>query len=206
MQFDTAQLTSKQNYKLLSGLVIPRPIGWISTVSTDNIYNVAPYSFFNGVAGSPPHVMFASGWVNNEPKDSLRNILDTGEFVANLVDEATVEKMNLTATILPAEVDEFKFAELTAVPCEKIKVPRVKESKASFECQMVHTYDIKNDDGTMSYTMVVGKVIYMHVDDGILMDDYKINVNAYQPIGRLAGPQYARINDLFEIDRLPSQK
>ena len=206
MKFDPEKLTGQQNYKLMTGAVIPRPIGWISTVSKDGINNVAPFSFFNAMAGDPPHVAFSSGWPGGEPKDTLKNILDSGEFVANLVHEATAEQMNITATVVRAEVDEFEMAGLTAVASEKIAAPRVKESLVNFECKMVHSYNVEGRNGEVSGTIVIGKVVMMHIDKSILDDNFRIDPAAFKPIGRLAGGMYAKVNDLFEIKRPPPQK
>lgn len=205
MKFDPNDLTEKQTYKLLIGTVLPRPIGWISTVSKDGVYNVAPYSFFNAMGSDPPHVAFSSGWHADGRKDSAQNIFDTGEFVANLVHEGVVEKMNLTATVLPAEVDEFEFAGLTAVSSEKIAAPRVKESLVNFECKLVHHYQLEGARGNGNI-IFIGRIVMMHIDDTILLDNYKIDIAAFRPVGRLAGAHYSRTNDLFALERLPPQR
>lgn len=206
MKFDPTELSGSQNYKLMTGAIIPRPIGWISTVSPNGIHNLAPYSFFNAMAGDPPHVAFSSGYPSGRAKDSLANLLASGEFVANLVNEATAEQMNLTATELPPEVDEFVFAGVTAVSSDRISAPRVKESMVSFECNVVHTYNIEQDNGEVASTIVIGKVLLMHIDDSILLPNEKIDPLAFKPIGRLAGGMYTRVNDLFEMKRLPPRR
>lgn len=205
MKFDPNDLTVKQAYKLLTGTVLPRPIGWISTVSTNGIRNLAPFSYFNAVGEDPPHVLFSSGWHKDGRKDTAQNIFDTGEFAANLVHEGVVEKMNLTATILPPEVDEFEFAGVTAVSSEKITPPRVQESLVSFECKLVHHYQLENarHNGNIIF---IGRIVMMHIDDSILLDNHKIDIAAFAPVGRLAGSYYSRTNDLFAIDRLPPQR
>lgn len=205
MRFNPNDLPKIANYKLLSGTVLPRPIGWISTVSKTGVYNLAPFSFFNGAGSDPPHVMFATERPLSGPKDTLQNVLDTGQFVANLVHEEVAEQMNLTATILPAEIDEFEFGQVTAVASDIVAPPRVAESLVSFECQLVHSYELEGskEGGAV---IIIGKILLFHIHDSILQDDYKIDLNAFKPIGRLAGGMYTRVNDLFRMDRLPPQK
>ena len=202
LQIDPQTLSPRATYKLMTGAIVPRPSGWISTVSVDGINNVAPYSFFNAISANPPHVVFSSGRPNGIPKDSLRNALETGEFVANLVTESTAEAMNVTATMLPSNVDEFVLANITPAPSTVISAPRVLESPVSFECRVVHHYEMDAPGG--GSVMVVGKIVMIHVADSIVDDDYNIDIEAYQPVGRLMGGMYCRVNDLFRIDRLPA--
>jgi len=201
MQFDPKTTDPTVTYKLLSGTVVPRPIGWISTVDRDGVNNLAPYSFFNAVSGDPPHVLFCSGKRSGDHKDSASNALATGEFVVNLVSESTAAAMNLTATELPASIDEFAYAGLTALPSVVVAAPRVGESLVNFECNVVHSYEIEGGGSVI----VVGRVVMMHVADEILDDRYRINYAAYRPVGRLAGNGYCRVSDLFELERPPSQ-
>lgn len=206
MQFDPHDLTVTQTYKLMTGTIIPRPIGWISTVAPSGQPNLAPFSYFNGMSADPPHVVFGAGMHGpDDQKDTIRNIEATGEFVANLVHEEIVEQMNLTATILDADVDEFAFAGVTAVPSQKITPPRVKESLVNFECKVVHTYTIQGRKSSDS-TIVIGEVVMIHVDDSILEDNYRINLDTYHPVGRLMGSRYAKVSDIFSLDRLPRQR
>lgn len=197
MQFNPDIIDSTLTYKLLSGTIVPRPIGWISTVSPDRVNNLAPYSFFNAVSGNPPHVLFCSGKRGGDHKDSAGNALATGEFVVNLVSESTAEAMNITATELPADVDEFAYAGLTALPSVVVAAPRVGESLVNFECKVVHSYEIEGGNSVI----VVGRVVMMHVADEILDERYRIDYAAYKPVGRLAGSGYCRVNDLFELER-----
>ncbi|MCB0064585.1 MAG: flavin reductase family protein [Caldilineaceae bacterium] len=201
MQFNPETIDATLAYKLLSGAIVPRPIGWISTVSPNGVNNLAPYSFFNAVSGDPPHVLFCSGKRGSHHKDSAGNALATGEFVVNLVSESTAEAMNITATELPAHVDEFAYAGLTALPSVVVAAPRVGESLVNFECKVVHSYEIEGGGSVI----VVGRVVMMHVADAILDERYRIDYAAYKPVGRLAGSGYCRVNDLFEMERPASQ-
>lgn len=204
MEFDPQKIETSLAYKLLSGTVVPRPIGWISTVDENGTYNLAPYSFFNVFSADPPHVIFGSGRRGNGNKDSVSNIMETGEFVVNLVSEFNVEAMNITATELPPEVDEFQLANLTPLPSRMVKPPRVAESHVHLECEMVHHYRVEESRGDGSI-IIIGRVHMMHINDDILTENYRIDYGAYKPVGRLAGGGYCRVNDIFTLDRPPSQ-
>lgn len=204
MQFNPETIETPLIYKLLTGTVVPRPIGWISTVATNGTQNLAPYSFFNAVSADPPHVLFASGRRAGSDKDSASNALATGEFVVNLVSEATAEAMNLTATELPSDVNEFTYAGLTAVPSTIVAAPRVGESLVNFECKVVHSYEVEGARGDGS-VIVIGRVVMMHVADEILGENNRIDYEAYKPVGRLAGSGYCRVSDLFDLERPSSQ-
>lgn len=205
MKFDPNTLSQIACYKLMTGTVLPRPIGWISTVDQQGVNNLAPFSFFNAVSGDPLHVLFCTERQDGAAKDTLTNVLATGEFVVNLVSEPLAAAMHLTATVLPAEVDEFVFAGVTPVPSDVVAPPRVGESPVSFECVVVHTYELENSKAGGS-VVVIGRVVMFHIDDHILLDNYKIDVAAFKPVGRLAGRWYARVNDLFQLERLSRQK
>ncbi|MBW3658274.1 MAG: flavin reductase family protein, partial [Actinobacteria bacterium] len=126
---------SREVYFLMTGLVIPRPIAWVSTVDAEGRRNLAPHSYFNVVAHEPPHVVFSSSGV----KDTLRNVRATGEFVVNLVTMDVVEAMNFTATDFPSDEDEFGWAEVTPVPSRTVAPARVAEARAHLECRVVET-------------------------------------------------------------------
>ena len=136
MQFDPLDLEQKSIYKLLTGIIIPRPIGWISSISEDGIPNLAPFSYFNAVGDDPPHVMFAAGRGQNSNKDTLNNVLATKQFVVNMVTEELTEQMNSTAQGIPTHESEFDLANLTPIPSLKVKPPRVKESPITMECEL----------------------------------------------------------------------
>ena len=200
MQFNPNELEHTAVYKLLTGSVIPRPIGWISTVDANGINNLAPFSYFNAVGEDPPHVMFSTTRGNNTNKDTLNNVLANGQFVVNMVTEELAEKMNTTAQTVPANVDEFQLADVTPIPSILIKPMRVKESLVTFECEMVHHYFLENHKNGGA-CIVIGRIVMMHFDDSILLDNYKINLETYKPIARLAGSNYAKLGELFSIKR-----
>lgn len=200
MLFDPNELDYSAVYKLLTGAVIPRPIGWISSVSEEGINNLAPFSYFNAVGEDPPHVMFAVGRGNNSNKDTLNNVLANNQFVVNMVTEELAEQMNMTAQSVPHDVDEFELAGVTPVPSVKIKPMRVRESKINFECELVHHYFLE-DHKNGGACVVIGRIVMMHFDDDVLLDNHKINLETYKPISRLAGSHYAKLGELFSIKR-----
>jgi flavin reductase (DIM6/NTAB) family NADH-FMN oxidoreductase RutF len=200
MQFDPNELEHSAVYKLLTGTVIPRPIGWISTVSENGINNLAPFSYFNAVGDDPPHIMFSTGRGHNTNKDTLNNVLETKQFVVNMVTEALAEQMNITAQSVPSEIDEFELAGVTPIASHKIKPMRVKESPITFECELVHHYFLEEHKHGGA-CVVIGRIVMMHFDDNVLLDNYKINLETYKPIARLAGSHYSKLGELFSVKR-----
>ncbi len=200
MQFDPLEIDQKAIYKLLTGAVIPRPIGWISSVSPSGVPNLAPFSFFNAIGDDPPHVMFSTVRSNNTNKDTLNNVLETKEFVVNMVTEDTVERMNRTAEIVAPEVNEFELAGLTPIASVKVKPARVKESPITMECELVHHYTLENHKYGGA-TIIIGKIVMFHIDESVLLEDHKINLETYKPVARLAGSNYAKLGEIFSIKR-----
>ncbi|WP_396161884.1 flavin reductase family protein [Flavobacterium sp.] len=200
MQFDIQNTESSALYKLLTGTVIPRPIAWVATIDENGIDNLAPFSFFNVVSEDPPHIMFSTVRTGNKNKDTLNNILANQQFVVNLVTEDLVEQMNTTSQPVAAEINEFELANVTPIESFYIKPKRVKESLVQFECEMVHHYFIeKHQNG--GACIIIGKIITMHIDDSILMENHKINIEKYQPVARLAGSNYSKLGEIFSIKR-----
>ncbi|WMW77669.1 flavin reductase family protein [Flavobacterium sp. 20NA77.7] len=200
MQFDIQNTESSALYKLLTGTVIPRPIAWVATIDENGIDNLAPFSFFNVVSEDPPHIMFSTVRTGNKNKDTLNNILANQQFVVNLVTEDVVEQMNTTSQSVAADVNEFELANVTPIESVYIKPKRVKESLVHFECEMVHHYFIeKHQNG--GACIIIGKIITMHIDDSILMENHKINVEKYKPVARLAGSNYSKLGEIFSIKR-----
>lgn len=205
MEFEVDSHPSSTMYKLIIGSIVPRPIGWISTVNEQGQPNLAPFSFFNGVSGSPPHVLFCPTirGTDGGRKDSLHNVRATGEFVANIVTEDLAEAMNISATEFPPDVNEFEAAGVTTAPSQAVRPPRVAESPVNFECKVAQIVDI--GPGGSGGNVVIGEVLHIQVADRVLFNGDKVDIEKLRPIGRLAGSSYCRVRDIFELHRLPSQ-
>ena len=196
MDFDFDTLDAANRYKLLVGLVIPRPIAWTTTVSAAGIVNAAPFSFFNVIGDDPPMVMISIENRDSGPmKDTSRNILETAEFVVNIVDEGTVENMHACAVEFPPEVSETQALGLKTAASRAVKPPRLSESPVSLECRL-HTH---LDLG--SRHLVIGTVHWMHVRDGVLdPKTLRVKMENYHPVGRLYANRYAKTRDQFAIE------
>ena len=182
-----------------NAIVTPRPIGWISTRGTDGRENLAPYSFFNAVAYTPPQVMFAS--TGQKPdregtKDSVSNIRESGVFCVNIVSHALKDAMNTTSGNYPAGEDEFDRAALMRVDCETIPCSRVADAPAALECQLVDVVKLR---GAANF-LVLGEVVGVHMRDDCLRDG-RFDVLAFEPLARLGYRDYARVTELFSLKR-----
>jgi flavin reductase (DIM6/NTAB) family NADH-FMN oxidoreductase RutF len=195
-RFTVADLTGADPYKLSTGLIVPRPIGWIGSISADGIANLAPYSFFNCVSGAPPTFVFSPG--RGGRKDTLDNVREVGEFTVNIVTEEVAEAMNATSATHPADVDEFEAAGLTAVPSTSIRPPMVGECKANIECVVTQIVDIGHADH--GNALVIGEAVEFHVAESIL-DGTRVDQRELRAIGRHAGNGYSRSTDLFDLIR-----
>ncbi|MBZ0286012.1 MAG: flavin reductase family protein [Anaerolineae bacterium] len=187
------------------GAILPRPIAWVSSADSAGRPNLAPFSFFTAVCAEPPTIVFCPMIrdTDSEPKDTLRNIRDTGVFIVNFVTEALAEKMNITSVEAPAGINEFERAGLTMEAGQVVNVPRVAESPIHFECRLNQIVTISDAPGGGS--LVIGTIVHMHIADSVYRDGNHIDLTAYQPIGRLAGAGYTRVSDVFEMQRPPSE-
>ncbi len=207
-ELPTESLTAGDCYRLMSSLIIPRPIAWVSTLSAEGHPNLAPFSYFQGMCSDPPTVVLGIAWLaDGKPKDTLRNILDTGEFTISQVSEALAEKMNLTAGSYPAHTDEWQLAGLDSAPSRAVAPPRVARALAAFECRLVHAIPLgEGSTGAPSATMVVGHIVHFHVREGLIEygpGDKLRQVDSAQlaAVGRLGGMAYTRTRDRFELAR-----
>jgi flavin reductase (DIM6/NTAB) family NADH-FMN oxidoreductase RutF len=192
-----SDLHPRDAYRLLISIVVPRPIAWVSSLGADGSLNLAPFSFFNAVAGTPPTVMFSVGQRQDNPKDTLRNVQETGEFVLNLVDEALAEKMNLTSGEYTYNVNEFERAGLSPLPSEWVKPPRVAEAAITLECRATQFVPVQSTH----YTLVLGQVLRFHIREGLLRASGAVDAALLRPVGRLSGDEYARLGAVFEMKR-----
>jgi flavin reductase (DIM6/NTAB) family NADH-FMN oxidoreductase RutF len=197
MIIDPTTVPPNVNYRILVSSVVPRPIAFVSTVSPEGVYNLAPFSFFNVVCGDPPVVCFSPIW-RNPPKDTIVNIRATGEFVVNIVSEEFAEKMNVCAGEYPSSVDEFKLSGLTPAPSDVVRAPRVQESHVNMECRLLQIVEVS--DRPMGGSLVLGEVVRFHVDDAVI-SDFRIDADKLGAVGRMSGYDYARTRDRFSIVR-----
>jgi flavin reductase (DIM6/NTAB) family NADH-FMN oxidoreductase RutF len=183
-------------------LVVPRPIGWISTVSSDGVFNLGPYSFFNGVSTDPAVVMFGcgGGTLADGKKDSWKNAEDTGEFVVNIVDETQHREMNETSADVPPDVDEFVLAGLTMEPSQAVKPPRVKGAPVHLECEFLQAVELPSDVPGKRNAMVLGTVVGIHIDDSIITDGF-VDMKKFRPVARLGYMDYTVVDNVFTMLR-----
>lgn len=198
MHFDFAHLPAHERYRLLTSAVTPRPIAWVTSQSAAGDRNAAPYSFFNVFGADPPIV--AIGMMRDAAgahKDTATNVLETREFVVNLVSEADAEAMNLTCIDAPREVDELALAGLAAAPSVAVAPPRIASAPVALECRLYRADDIG------STTLVIGEVLHYHLRDEFWDPARRrIDTPAMRLIGRLHGAGwYARGTDRFELAR-----
>ncbi|KUJ80471.1 flavin reductase [Ruegeria marisrubri] len=182
-----------------NAIITPRPIGWISSRDGDGINNLAPYSFFNGVAYEPPQVMFASTGTKpdqGDTKDSMANIEATGVFCVNIVEYAQRDAMNASSATLPRETDEFAHAGLTPVECETIDCARIEGAPAALECKVTQIVTLPGE----ANRVVFGEVTGINLRDDCLRDG-KFDVTTFQPVARLGYRDYSVVRDLFSLKR-----
>ncbi len=196
MHIDPTQQSSLENYKLLTNLVVPRPIAWVTSMSPQGVVNLAPFSFFNAIGSDPVYIMLSVG--NNDDgraKDTANNIVASGEFVVNMVSEELFDAMNLSAADFPPEYSELEAAQLHAAPSIAVKTPRVEMSPASLECKLFSAQSLGAN------TLIIGQVVMFHIADRLLGP--RMHVSGFAPIGRLGSPSvYCRTTDRFEVARI----
>jgi flavin reductase (DIM6/NTAB) family NADH-FMN oxidoreductase RutF len=198
MELDPKTIGTASTYKLLIGCVVPRPIAWVSTIGADGVANLAPFSFFMGVCNEPPTIAFSSGRREGGKKDTVRNLEHTGDFVVNVVDDAHAEAMNATSGEYGPEVDEFALAGLTMAPGVHVRAPRLATAPISMECRVANIVPV----GSGPHSVVFGEILCFHVRDDVYdAKTGRIDIHRLQPVGRLAGNQYAHIHDIFEMKR-----
>jgi len=206
MYVNAAQLSHRELYNIILSSVVPRPIAWVSTVDGSGQPNLAPFSFFNCVCVDPPLLAFAPGLrspretraIYGEPKDTLRNVRETKEFVINVVTYGMRQPMNVTSGEYDRHVNEFELAHVTPQASQVVRPPRVAESPDSFECKL---YQILNfSTAPTSSSLVIGEVVAIHIDDAHLKDG-RIDRDSLDMIGRMGGTQYVRTIDRFEMVR-----
>ena len=204
LSFNPAECLQRQVYKLMTGIIVPRPIALVSTLSRAGVPNLAPFSFFCGVGSVPPTVLFcpslrpADSAEAGKRKDTLRNVEETGEFVINVVSEAIAVATNAAAADVAPEVDEFRLAGLTPIPSEAVRPPRVAESPAQMECKLLQVIYTSHAPG--GGVIVLGQVVRFHVREN-LVDDFRVDPAGLDAVGRMAGTTWVRTRDRIELIR-----
>ena len=186
-------------YDPFKAIVSPRPIGWISSKDQDDNINLAPYSFFNAIADNPPMVMFSTTgkkFGGKSIKDSFKNILETKEFVVNIVSEALISEMNLTSGSYPSEVDEFDLTNLKKSDCKLVSVPRISESPASLECRLFKVVKLPGDDNNI----IIGEVVGIHLSEKYITNGI-FDILAFNPVARLGYKDYTTVFKKFPLNR-----
>jgi flavin reductase (DIM6/NTAB) family NADH-FMN oxidoreductase RutF len=190
-------LEPRAAYRLLISAVVPRPIGWASTIGTDGTLNIAPFSFFNAVSNMPLTVMISVGQRKGQPKDTLRNARETGEYVINIVNEELAAAMNLTSGEWAYEVNEFDRAQLETAASVDVKPPRVAAAPIALECKVTQIVPVQDT----TYTMILGRVLRFHIREGLQRPNGAIDATLLKPVGRLSGDEYATLGRVFEMKR-----
>src|SRR5258706_1304065 len=183
-------------------LIVPRPIGWITTIDSQGRINLAPFSFVNAIAEDPPMVLFAPGGskADRSVKDSRANAEETGEFVCNLATWNLRDAMNATSANLAAGEDEMRHAGLTPAPSRLVKPPPVKESPVHFDCRLWKVVGLPTHDQKQPNCIVIGEVVGIHIDDALIKDQ-RVDIVAAQPIARLGYSEYTVVNSKFSLRR-----
>jgi flavin reductase (DIM6/NTAB) family NADH-FMN oxidoreductase RutF len=196
---DLATLEPRDRYRLTISLIVPRPIGWISTRSQDGLPNLAPYSFFNAFSATPLLVGASIGRRSGGPKDTLTNIRQSGVFVVNVVSEPHLEAMVRTSGDWAADVDEFREAGLKMADASKVDAPYVADAAAVLECRLFKEVDL----GSSPNVLIIGEAVAIRLGDGVTLDpvSYHVDVNALRPVGRLGGSEYGLLGEVRTVAR-----
>ena len=205
MRIDPKEQSYRDIYKLMVSSIVPRPIAFISTISQDEIANLAPFSYFTACCAAPPCVLFSTSTrpTGGGIKDTLANVIQTGEFVVNIVSEEMAEEMSIAAADFPPDVDEFKASGLTPLESELVKPPRIAESHVQMECKLFKLIPLSEGPG--GATVVIGEVVLFHVTEHVLENPsrefFNVDPERLDAIGRIGGQTYVRTHDQFQLER-----
>lgn len=209
MYYETDKNNHGLRYNPLKACVVPRPIGWMTTIDAAGRINLAPFSFFNLLSYDPPFVMFSAGAHERDGgrKDTVANVEATGEFVYNMATWAQKDQMNTTAMIVERGVDEMAAAGLEALPSRLVRPPRVKGSPVHFECRLHQVIQLPGRKSSSAHQLVIGQVVAVHIDDDALTADGRVDTLKLRPIARLGYMDYASVDALFQMEkRTPEDK
>jgi flavin reductase (DIM6/NTAB) family NADH-FMN oxidoreductase RutF len=209
MYYDTDKNDHGLRYNPLKACVVPRPIGWITSLSENAVVNLAPFSFFNLLSYDPPFVMFSAGRheADGRTKDTVANVEATGEFVYNMATWAQKDQMNQTALIIERGVDEMAAAGLEPLPSRLVRPPRVKGSPVQLECRLHQIVRLPGRKPSSEHDLVIGQVLAVHIDDSVLTADGRVDVVSMRPIARLGYKDYASVDAVFQMEkRMPEDR
>jgi flavin reductase (DIM6/NTAB) family NADH-FMN oxidoreductase RutF len=203
MFYETARNDHGLAHNPLKACVVPRPIGWLTTLSGVGVVNLAPFSFFNLLSYDPPFVMFSAGLheADGGKKDTVANIEATGEFVYNMATWAQKEQMNQTAFLIDRGVDEMAAAGLRPLPSRIVRPPRVKGSPVHFECRLHQIVVLPGRTRSLEHHLVIGRVDAVHIDDAALTSDGRLDLLKIRPIARLGYKDYTAIDSIFQMEK-----
>lgn len=201
MFYETRLNNHHLSFNPFKACVVPRPIAWISSISKEDIVNLAPFSYFNAVADIPPIIMFASSYKKDKSaKDSLRNIEAIGEFVVNIVGYPLREQMNQTSASLAYGISESEKFAIETIPANLVKPPRVKASPIHLECKYIETHALKVEGNLASSKIIFGHVLGIHIQDDLLVNG-KVDIQKLRPLARLGYDEYTFVNEIFHMQR-----
>jgi flavin reductase (DIM6/NTAB) family NADH-FMN oxidoreductase RutF len=194
MRIDPAYLDPETAYRLLTGVVVPRPIAWVTSLSSDGVLNLAPFSAFTFVSPKPPMLAISVGRKGKTYKDTAQNILNNEEYVVHIADSSLMDAVHESSTEHPPDVSEVEELRLSTLPGERIKVPRLVAAPIAMECRFRQCLEF----GETRSRLIVGEVLVFHIRDGLL-NNGKIETEALDPIARIAGPRYAKLGDIVTL-------
>jgi len=199
-KLDVQDLRASEFHQHMLRIVVPRPIAWVSTCSADAVSNIAPFSYFTAVGSRPPSLLFCpANRRDGSPKDTMANIEQTGEFVVNVVTDELAERMNLTSAELSPAESEFELAKLETAESVRVSVPRVAESPVQMECRLREL--IRVGDGPGGANIVLGEVVFLHMDPSVLDDQGLVDPELLNAVGRMGETGYCRTRDRFDLQR-----
>jgi flavin reductase (DIM6/NTAB) family NADH-FMN oxidoreductase RutF len=196
MEIDASKISGPDMYRLLTGIVVPRPIAWVTSMSSDGVVNAAPFSAFTWVSNDPAILGFSAGLRHGMPKDTARNIASSKNYVVNIADETLVEQLHLTADEFPADVSELSMAGLTTDPSAIVETPRISDAPIAMECKLQSILEF----GRAGAQFVLGEVVHIHIREGLCVNG-KIETSDLRPIARLGGPKYAKLGQIMTMER-----
>ena len=197
---DPNDLVERENYKFLTGSIIPRPVAFVTTLSKKQVLNAAPFSYFNIVSANPPMISVSVQRANGVMKDTSRNAIEQNEFVVHVADESYLQQLNLTAKGLPSHESEVEDAKLTPIESLKVKIPGIQEAKIRMECILEKAISLGGTDEEPACDLLIGRVVQYHIQEELYQNG-RIDAEALRPISRLAGNFYSTLGEQIELER-----